>query len=92
MQCQIQLGHNGLVHNPIGKLIIVDRFNILLLILLIMFLQTILSLQIKHIQQLTCRLEGDFMYLIKKIKNWFIELKLFTDMIKFMEKEIQETM
>ena len=31
------------------------------------------------------------MCLIKKIKNWFIELKLFTDMIKFMEKEIQET-
>lgn len=32
------------------------------------------------------------MNFFRKIKNWFAELKLFSDMIKFMEKEIQETM
>lgn len=31
-------------------------------------------------------------FLFNKIKNWFIELKLYIDMIKAFEKEIQETM
>lgn len=32
------------------------------------------------------------MNFFRKIKNWFIELKLFSDMVNFMKKEIQETM
>lgn len=31
-------------------------------------------------------------FLFNKIKDWFIELKLFLDMIKALEEEIQETM
>lgn len=31
-------------------------------------------------------------FLFNKIKDWFIELKLFLDMIKAFEEEIQETM
>lgn len=31
-------------------------------------------------------------FLFNKIKNWFVELKLFLDMVKAFEKEIQETM
>lgn len=30
--------------------------------------------------------------MIKKVKNWFIEMQLFFDMIKALEKDIQETM
>lgn len=30
--------------------------------------------------------------MIKKIKNWFIETHLFFNMIKALEKDIQETM
>lgn len=31
-------------------------------------------------------------FLFNKIKNWFVELKLFLDMVKALEKDIQETM
>lgn len=31
-------------------------------------------------------------FLFNKIKNWFVELKLYIGMVKAFEKEIQETM
>jgi hypothetical protein len=31
-------------------------------------------------------------FLFNKIKNWFIELKMFNDMIALMQEEIERTM